>query len=155
MAKEKAFTIGGVQGELKLVYGPFKMRLYQDGREIKRQGTFKPKYYVTNTAGEQEEMMLQYGIDFVHVAIFRGQKIALEERLTTAEYIIGGLPVLLIFLGGVIGAVFGVFGATFNYDYMRQEKRMPMQLLVSIGVSVLCYISYFILAIALQLLVGK
>ena len=100
-------------------------------------------------------MMLQYGIDFVHVAIFRGQKIALEERLTTAEYIIGGLPVLLIFLGGVIGAVFGVFGATFNYDYMRQEKRMSMQLLVSIGVSVLCYISYFILAIALQLLVGK
>ena len=104
MAKEKKFTLEGVQGELTLVYGPFKLRLFQDGREIKRSGTFKPKYYITNTSGEQEELRIQYGLDFVYMAIFRGQKIALDERLTTAEYIIGGLPILLIFLGGAMEA---------------------------------------------------
>lgn len=152
MAKEKKFTLEGVQGELTLVYGPFKLRLFQDGREIKRSGTFKPKYYITNTSGEQEELRIQYGLDFVYMAIFRGQKIALDERLTTAEYIIGGLPILLIFLGGAIGGVFGIFGATINYDYMRKEKRMPMQILVSLGASIVCYLAYFILAVAFQLL---
>ena len=133
----------GVQGDLKLEYGPFKQRLYQDGREIERQGRFNPKYYVTNTNGEKEEIKIVYGFDFVHVAVFRGQKIDLEERLSTREYIVGGLPVLLIFLGGLIGAVFGFVGATFNYNYMRQEKSFMKQLLVSLGVSVFCYVAYF------------
>ena len=121
MARELNFTLEGVQGDLKLEYGPFKQRLYQDGREIERQGRFNPKYYVTNTNGEKEEIKIVYGFDFVHVAVFRGQKIDLEERLSTREYIVGGLPVLLIFLGGLIGAVFGFVGATFNYNYMRHE----------------------------------
>lgn len=46
MAKELNFTLEGVQGDLKLKYGPFNQRLYQDGREIKKQGRFNPKYYV-------------------------------------------------------------------------------------------------------------
>ena len=49
MAKELNFTLEGVQGDLKLKYGPFNQRLYQDGREIKKQGRFNPKYYVINT----------------------------------------------------------------------------------------------------------
>ena len=38
MAKELNFTLEGVQGDLKLKYGPFNQRLYQDGREIWRNG---------------------------------------------------------------------------------------------------------------------
>ena len=76
MVRELNFTLEGVQGDLKLEYGPFKQRLYQDGREIERQGRFNPKYYVTNTNGEKEEIKIVYGFDFVHVAVFRGQKIA-------------------------------------------------------------------------------
>ena len=56
---------------------------------------------MTNTNGEKEEIKIVYGFDFVHVAVFRGQKIDLEERLSTREYIVGGLPVLLIFLRGI------------------------------------------------------
>ena len=153
MARELNFTLEGVQGNLKLEYGPFKQRLYQDGREIKRQGRFNPKYHITNTNGEQEEIKIVYGLDFVQVAVFRGRKIDLEERLSTREYIVGGLPVLLILLGGLIGALFGIIGATFNYNYMRKEKSFVKQLLVSLVVSVACYIAYFILAICLQLLV--
>lgn len=74
MARELNFTLEGVQGNLKLEYGPFKQRLYQDGREIKRQGRFNPKYHITNTNGEQEEIKIVYGLDFVHVAVFRGRK---------------------------------------------------------------------------------
>ena len=152
MAKELHFTVEGVQGELKLELAPFKQRLYQDGREIKRTGTFNPKYFVTNTSGEPEEMKIVFGLDFVHVVEFRGKKIPLEERLSTLEYVIGALPVLLIFLGGLLGALIGFVGATFTYNYMRREKRLPLQLLVSLGVSVFCYVAYFMFALCLQLL---
>ncbi|WP_289006931.1 hypothetical protein [uncultured Parabacteroides sp.] len=154
MAKVLNFTVEGVQGDLKLEYGPFKLRLYQDGREVVRQGRFNPKYYVTNTNGEQEEMKIVYGFDFVHVVMFRGRKIDLEERLSTREYIVGGLPVLLILLGGLLGALFGIVGATFNYNYMRQEKSFVKQLLVSLGVSVFCYVAYFVFALAIQLMIA-
>ena len=147
------FYVGRRTRRFEIEYGPFKQRLYQDGREIERQGRFNPKYYVTNTNGEKEEIKIVYGFDFVHVAVFRGQKIDLEERLSTREYIVGGLPVLLIFLGGLIGAVFGFVGATFNYNYMRQEKSFMKQLLVSLGVSVFCYVAYFIFGICFNLLI--
>ncbi|UVV77906.1 hypothetical protein NXW84_11375 [Bacteroides fragilis] len=87
--------------------------------------------------------------------VFRGQKIDLEERLSIREYIVGGLPVLLVFLGGLIGALFGIMGATFNYNHMRQEKSFMKQLLVSLGVSILCYVAYFIFAIGVQLIVAR
>lgn len=83
MAKELHFTVEGVQGELTLELAPFKQRLYQDGREIKRTGTFNPKYFVTNISGEPEEMKIVFGLDFVHVVEFRGKKIPLEERLSS------------------------------------------------------------------------
>lgn len=155
MAKEISFTIDGVAGELKLAYAPFKMKLYQDGKEIQRVGNFNPKYFITNTAGEREEIKVLCGADFVHTVVFRGQKTPLEERLSTLEYVIGGLPVLLVFLGGLIGVALGFVGANFTYDYMRKEKRFPMQLLMSFGVSVFCYMAYFFLALALQVLLGR
>lgn len=102
-----------------------------------------------------KEMKIVFGFDFVHVVMFRGQKIDLEERLSAREYIVGGLPVLLILLGGLIGALFGFVGATFNYNYMRQEKSFTKQLLVSLGVSVFCYIAYFMFALCIQLLLGQ
>ena len=71
------------------------------------------------------------------------------------SWVTGGLPVLLVFLGGLIGALFGIMGATFNYNHMRQEKSFMKQLLVSLGVSILCYVAYFIFAIGVQLIVAR
>ena len=56
-----------------------------------------PPRKTSKTNGEKEEIKVVYGFDFVHVAVFRGQKIDLEERLSIREYIVGGLPVLLLF----------------------------------------------------------
>ena len=41
MVRELNFTLEGVQGDLKLEYGPFKQRLYQDGREIRKTRTIQ------------------------------------------------------------------------------------------------------------------
>ena len=36
MVRELNFTLEGVQGDLKLEYGPFMLRVYQDGIEFER-----------------------------------------------------------------------------------------------------------------------
>ncbi|RHJ90484.1 hypothetical protein [Parabacteroides bouchesdurhonensis] len=149
MKKEIDFTVEGIKGDLKLIYAPFSQKLYQDGQHIKPK---KGKYPVITDSGDTEDVKIQYGLDFVHTIQFRGNKLPLEERLSTAEYIIGCLPVLLILLGGLIGALIGFFGAMYNYNYMRQEKRIGMQLLMSVGISVLCTIAYFALAIPFTLI---
>lgn len=150
MKKEINFTLEDVPGELTLEYGPFKQRVYQNGRLIPRK---RGKYFVTTAAGDTEEMKIAYGLDFVHVVWFRGQKIPLEERLTTTEYVLGGLPVLLVFLGGLLGVFVGFMGALWIYDYFRTEKRMPQQMAMAVGVSLLCFLLYFAIAIPFNLLI--
>lgn len=152
MKKAINFTIEGVQGELTLEYGPFKQKLYQNGQLIKRR---KGKYFVTTVTGEIEEMKIAYGLDFVHVAWFRNQKIPLQERLTTTEYVLGGIPVLLVFFGGIIGAFIGFMGALWIYDYFRIEKRMQKQVMVAVGVSFLCFLLYLAVAIPFNFLMNS
>lgn len=149
MKKEIDFTIEGVQGDLKLEYGPFKQKLYQNGQLIQRR---KGKYPVTTTTGETENIKIVYGLDFVHVACFRDRKYPLQERLSTTEYMLGGLPILLVFVGGMIGAFVGVMGAIWIYDYFRIEKRMSKQVTAAVGVSFLCFLLYLALAIPFSFL---
>lgn len=152
MKHEFTFTIEGVQGELRLEAGLFKQHLYQDGRLVSRR---RGKYYVTNTSGESEEMKIVYGLDFVHTVWFRGKKYPLEEKLSRQEYILGGLPVLLVFLGGLVGAAVGFMGAIWVYDYFRKEKRLLRQIVAAIVISVICFVVYMGFAFFLGLLLGR
>lgn len=147
MKKKVDFSIDQVAGQLTLEYGPFKQKLYQDGQPVKRS---KGKYAVKTLTGETEELKILYGLDFVHVVSFRGRKTALEKRLSTLEYIIGGLPVLMIFAGGLLGAVIGFMGAVWTYDYFRSEKRTGVQLAVALGIALICCLVYLAIAIPLQ-----
>lgn len=151
MKKKLDFNIEGVAGELSLEYGPFKQKLYQDGELVKRS---KGKYRVKTTTGDTEPLQVIYGIDFVHTILFRGQKTALEKRLSMAEYIIGGIPVLMIFAGGLLGVIIGFMGAIWTYDYFRSEKRRGVQLLVALGIAALCCVLYLALAIPFRLAMG-
>lgn len=145
------FQMDGVAGDLLLVYTPFSFKLFQDGVQIKKQG-ITGKFSVRTTDGGTDILRLEKGIDFTFKAKFRGIQKPLEEKLTTAEYIVGGLPILLIFVGGLIGAVFGILGASVSYGYMRTEKNLLLQILISLGIGVICWLLYF--AVAFFFLVG-
>lgn len=149
---ELPFSFNGVEGEMKIVYTPFSLKVYQNGRLLKRKGIFTPKYEVNTNSGGTDYIKLSRGIDFAYAVEFRGEKKHLEDKLTPIEYIIGLLPILLIFLGGVIGAVIGILGTTLNYNFMRQEKNIVIQILVSVVISFICYLIYFLLALLLNIL---
>lgn len=151
MKNKLDFSLEGVTGQLTLEYGPFKQRLYQDGQLLKPS---KGKYRVQTTSGETEELKIKFGIDLVHTVTFRGRTISLEKRLSTLEYIIGGIPILLIFTGGLLGVVIGFMGVCWTCNYLRTEKRTGRQIAAALGIGVLCLIVYLAIAVPLQLMAG-
>lgn len=152
---ELLFNFRNAQGELKVVYSPFSTKLYQDGREVKRKGAFSFKYEILTLNGGTDVLTLSRGIDFAYSATFQGETIQLEEKLSVTECIIGFLPLVLIFLGGLIGAFFGIIGATVNFNFMRVEKSLPKQIIISVIVSIIAWACYFFFAILFNMALGR
>jgi hypothetical protein len=151
------FTIEGVQGELKLKYTPFSAKLYQNGRELKRQGILGSKYLVQSEIdgleSSKEELKLTRGLDFIYVATFRNVKYPLESKFSVLEYILVALPMLLVFVGGAIGGVIGAFGAYTVASFLRNEKRIPLQILLALMIAVCSWGAYFILSMLFLFLI--
>ncbi len=148
---EIPFRVEGLNSEMKLVYGIFgHPKLYQNGIELKKEGLLKMKFLIETDSGK-EYMEIKRGLDFTFSAVFRGKKQLLEEKLNTLEYILGVLPLLLIFVGGVIGAILGILGTNTIYGFLRKEKKVGFQLIISIGITAFCYIAYLLVALLLTL----
>ena len=145
MANTLNFKIEGVKGELQFVPAMLvdSQKLYQDGTEVKRKRQFSSNtFYVMNDEGAAEEIKFKKGLDFTWKAEFRGQKIPLEKKLTALEYILGLIPLALIFLGGMIGAI----GTSVIYSYIRRTNNIFKQILIALAVSVVCFVVYYVAA---------
>jgi len=138
------FKIDGINGNLKLVYGPFSQKLYQNNQEIKRKN--KGLYIVfpvQNEEGVLEDLKLSKGWNFTYKAEFRGEKIQIENKPSTLQYILGLIPLVLI-LGGVIGVIIGLIGSTIIFNYIRQESALFKQIALALLVYILCAIVYLL-----------
>lgn len=145
LKKELRFKLEDVEGEFKVIYSPFSLKVYHHDMELKRKG--RKGYEVTTVDGQKEFFRITADITFSHIVEFRGEKTMLEEKLSTLEYIIGGIPLLLVFAGGLFGALFGVIAVTFNYNFMRQHDSIGSKISVALVTTVIAFILYFIAAL--------
>ena len=151
LKKELYFKLEDVDGEFKLVYGPFVQKIYLNDVELKRSG--RQGYEVTTRDGEIEYFKIVQDFTFSHIVEFRGEKTMLEEKLTALEYIIGGIPLVLVFAGGLIGGVFGMIGVTFNYGYMRQHNSLLAKIGVSLLITLVALAFYLLFATFINMLI--
>lgn len=155
-SKEVILNLPDVEGEVKAVFSPLSFNVYQNGAKIKKKGAFKPKFMVKTTSGELEPITIRNTKGLVRTAFFRDQQIPLEEKLPQLDQIIAIGTVIAVFVVGCVligfiggalgGALIGftvAFGVKFNLSFIRQEKSTLLKLLVSLGVSVVCFITYF------------
>lgn len=84
--------------------------------------------------------------DSISVLEINGEKIQILEKLEWYQYVIGGLPVLLLFVGGAIGGGIGAFGAATNFSIFRQEGSDISKYLKVVGVIVGSYLLYLVVA---------
>lgn len=149
------FHLDGVQGDLRLTYNMLGTpKLYQNGQPVKREGIFKAKYKVqtNDPANPIEELELRRGLTFTYSARFRGVETILEQKLSTLELVIGLVPfILLIFTGGALGALIGIIAVQFIFNFMRNESKMAIKVLVAFLIFMIAYLIYFALAMGVGL----
>jgi len=74
-----------------------------------------------------------------------GKKIQIVEKLKWFEYLIGGLPILLL-LGGALGGAIGALGSIINFRIFRQEGITAIKYLKIFGIIFSCFLIYLLIA---------
>ncbi len=78
--------------------------------------------------------------------------INLVEPLKWYQWVWGGLPVALVFIGGALGAIAGIIGFSINSKVFRTEMKNFMKYVVSGMVSIAAVVAYFIAATIFSIL---
>lgn len=85
------------------------------------------------------------GLD-VPQLVANDQVINLVEPLKWYQWVWGGLPIALVFVGGALGAIAGIIGLTINAKVFRAEMNDTLKYVVSGVVSILAVVVYLIAA---------
>ena len=84
-----------------------------------------------------------------------GKTITLVEPLKWYQWVWGGWPVFLLFVGGALGAIAGMIGFSINAKIFRTEMSDVLKYVVSGVVSVLAVVAYFVFAVIFSLLLNR
>jgi hypothetical protein len=82
------------------------------------------------------------------------QVIDVIEPLKWYEWAWSGLPILLVFIGGALGALTGFIGFSANTKIFRTDYTSVLKFAVTAGISIIAVIVYFVLAMIFVSLVG-
>ena len=164
--KEEIINLPDAKGEVKVAISPFTFYVFQNGVKLKKKGGRKPTYMIETTSGETEPMVVRNGKGMVRTAHYRDQQIPLEEKLTPMEQLIGIASMLVVFIAGCVlfGFITGVIGGALlgglvaggiviSFGFIRQEKSTMLQILVSVGISAVCYILYFVIGLVITMVI--
>lgn len=113
--------------------------LVNDNKVKPVKGKGRP-YPIVMNDGTTKEICLKYSfIDPVPKIICEGNEILLDRKLRWYEYALGGIPALLIFLGGAIGAVIGIMASFFNMKVIRSDMSIILKsilIIINTGVAI-------------------
>jgi hypothetical protein len=95
------------------------------------------------------------GIDPVPRLEVDGKAIELARPLKWYEYLWIGLPVLLIFAGGALGALIGLTATYCNAHVLRSERGVASRYALTALVSISATAAFIALAAILQILIRR
>ena len=120
------------------------IQLQIDGAPVKPQ---KRLYLLRDNAGKEVQAKFGYNyIDPVPMLKIDGNPILLARPLTWYEYAWMGAPILLLFVGGALGALFGMWGAWTSGRIFRSDRGTAVKYLLTGAVSLAAVFGYLVLA---------
>ena len=94
------------------------------------------------------------GLDVPQLVV-DGKTVQLVEPLKWYQWVWGGWPIVLLFVGGALGAIAGMLGAVINARVFRAEISEILKYVVTGVVSILAVLVYFVAAISLSLMINR
>ncbi|RME11548.1 MAG: hypothetical protein D6802_06535 [Ardenticatenia bacterium] len=79
--------------------------------------------------------------------------INLAEPLKWYQWVWGGLPLAITFVGGALGAIAGIIGFTINAKVFRTDMNSALKYVLSAVVSISSVVAYFIAATLFTILI--
>lgn len=106
--------------------------------------------------GENTSVFIQSAFfDTVPLLLVNGKKIHIVPPLAWHQYIYSGLPLFLIFVGGVVGAVLGMVAFIINIRIMRGNLKIPLKYGSILGVNIVTFFVYVALSLLVTVMTGK
>jgi hypothetical protein len=128
-------------------------KLLQDGAALKgRRGVFTP----LGADGAPVEIKLAYRfLDAIPDLKIGGRTVRLARPLTWYEYVWIGLPMALVIVGGVLGAVIGVSATMASGRILRMHEDAAFRYALTGTITVGAVVTYFVLAVAIRAAIGR
>jgi hypothetical protein len=127
-------------------------RVLHNGNPVERR---KGRYPVRSNRGEEVLIQLKSNfIDPIPKVIFGDETIVLARPLTWYEYVWIGLPILLVFTGGGLGALVGVAATYASARIFRSDRGALAKYGITALISVVALIAFVILAVIAQQMIG-
>ena len=131
-----------------------KTRVTVNGTEVaKRAGE---NFYRIKPGRGAEKIMkiLGAGFDGVPRVYIDGKRLHIARKLEWYENLVACTPLVMIFIGGALGAVLAAIATVFNFSIIRSEKSYAVRLLYIFAVTVFSVIVYILLTYLLVQLAG-
>jgi hypothetical protein len=125
-----------------------KYILRKDGIEIERSKEERKPFLIPNiNGGVLKAYPIQKFPDLVpNILEIDGIKYNIISRLKLYQYIIGGIPFVLIIVGGLIGGVIGYLGTMISYDLFRQKGSETVNVIKVVGIVIVTAMLWFVIA---------
>ena len=94
------------------------------------------------------------GLDVPQLVV-EGKTVNLVEPLKWYQWVWGGWPVMLLIVGGALGAITGMIGFAINARVFRTDMSEVLKYVVSGVISILSVVTYFIAALLFAILMNR
>ena len=123
--------------------------LYLDGEPVKPSWG---KYTLPRSDGTQVQVTLRSNfVDPVPQLVVDGQVYSAVKPLAWYELVWSGLPVFLVFVGGVLGALCGMIAAYSNSRIFRTRLHPALKYVVTGAVSATAVVAWLVLSLLISL----
>ncbi len=130
-------------------------KLYIDGKKAEA-GKKKNELLLRKSNGSTTSVFIQSAFfDTVPRLLVNGKVIKVVSPLIWYQYIFSGLPLFLIFVGGVVGAVLGMVAFILNIRIMRANLNTPLKYLSILGIVIATFFTYVALSLLVTVMTGQ
>ncbi len=152
-AKIEGLENQNIEAKVSFWSGP---KLLVNG-EPARKGTKRGEMILQRNDGKQVSATWKpqfLGLDVPQLVV-DGKTIDLVEPLKWYQWVWGGWPAMLLFVGGALGAITGMIAAVINAKVFRTEMSGVLKYVVSGVVSMSAVVVYFIAALIFSILINR